>query len=170
MDYKFYERKLNDVILKCPIEAGVEILVYNVFDSIIESEDLSLVDINRLRKNRDKRLTTDAGVSDIAVLSKDFKYKTNIGKVYGFIEVKAANNPLYETAQVDGQKKGISHFLYTNGLVWKYFKNGKSKWEVSLAYLETGECRSVGDFRPISIDKVRFNILKEEINKINWTI
>lgn len=58
MDYKYYERKINDVILKCPIEAGVEILVYNVLDSILDSEKFLLVDINRLWKDRDERLTT----------------------------------------------------------------------------------------------------------------
>lgn len=58
MDYKYYERKINDVILKCPIEAGVGILVYNVLDSILDSEKFSLVDINRLWKDRDERLTT----------------------------------------------------------------------------------------------------------------
>ena len=30
MDCKYYERKINDVIMKCPIEIGVEILIYNV--------------------------------------------------------------------------------------------------------------------------------------------
>jgi len=59
MDYKYYERKINDVIMKCPIESGVEILVYNVLDDIVESKGLSLVDINRLWKNRDTRLTTN---------------------------------------------------------------------------------------------------------------
>ena len=40
MDYKYYERKINDIIMKCPIEAGVEILVYNVLDNIVESKGL----------------------------------------------------------------------------------------------------------------------------------
>ena len=38
MDYKYYEHKINDVIIKCPIEAGVEILVYNVLDDIVNSK------------------------------------------------------------------------------------------------------------------------------------
>ena len=62
MDYKYYERKINDIIMKCPIEAGVEILVYNVLDNIVESKGLSLVDINRLWKDRDPRLTNGAGI------------------------------------------------------------------------------------------------------------
>lgn len=167
MDYKYYERKINDVILKCPIETGVEILVYNVLDSIIESKELSLVDINSLWKDRDERLTTDAGISDIAVLSKNFKYRTNIGEVYGFIEVKAINRSLSKTMQVEGQKKGIYHYLYTNGLVWKYFKNGNYKWEVILAYLESKECRTAHS-QSVSINEDSFNILIDKLNNINW--
>lgn len=35
MDYLFYQKKINDVIIKCPIEAGIEILVYNLLDECI---------------------------------------------------------------------------------------------------------------------------------------
>ncbi|NLT12447.1 MAG: hypothetical protein GXY06_08570 [Clostridiaceae bacterium] len=45
MDIQTYERKINDIIMKCPIEAGVEILVYNLLDEFIDSGELSLVDI-----------------------------------------------------------------------------------------------------------------------------
>ena len=91
MDYKYYERKINDVIMKCPIEAGVEILVYNVLDSILDAEKVSLVDINRLWKNRDDRLTTKGGVSDIAVLPNDFVYKKlNTGKAYSRVQRMAS--------------------------------------------------------------------------------
>ena len=48
MDKNYYERKINDVVHKCPIEAGVEILVYNFLDSSIDARSLSLVDVNRL--------------------------------------------------------------------------------------------------------------------------
>ena len=61
MNHEYYERKINDVIMKCPIEAGVEILVYNVLDDIVHSKGLSLVDINRLRKKRDKKRNGKSG-------------------------------------------------------------------------------------------------------------
>ncbi len=57
-----YQRKINDVISKCPIEAGVEILVYNLLDEYVNEEILSLVDINRICKGKDSRLTTEAGI------------------------------------------------------------------------------------------------------------
>ena len=75
MDYLYYQRKINDVIIKCPIEAGLEILVYNLLDECIGMDEHALVDINRVRKDQDSRLSTEAGISDIAVLSNDFVFK-----------------------------------------------------------------------------------------------
>lgn len=167
MDYKYYERKINDVIMKCPIEAGIEILVYNVLDNIVESKGLSLVDINRLWKDRDKRLTTDAGISDIAVLSSDFKYRTDIGQVYGFIEVKAINRLLSETEQVVLQKLATNHYVYTNGLVWQYYENKGTnpKWKMSLA---ESELEFINSSTALSIDENKFSDLLEKLNDINW--
>lgn len=168
MDYKYYEQKINDVILKCPIEAGVEILVYNLLDSIINAEELSLVDVNRLRKDRDERLTTDAGMPDIAILSKDFRYREDVGQVYGFVEVKATNSTLPETKQIEGQKAAVSHYIYTNGLVWQYFKKDESKREIVLAYVENKECRNISSPKPVSIDENKFNKLKNCLQEIVW--
>lgn len=74
MNYQYYQRKLDDVIVKCSIEARVEIFVYNVLDSILDSEDVSLVDINSIWRRRNSRLVTGGRVSDIAVLPTDFEY------------------------------------------------------------------------------------------------
>ena len=46
MDHLYYQKKINDVIVKCPIEAGIEILVYNLLDECISRDDFALVDIN----------------------------------------------------------------------------------------------------------------------------
>ncbi len=165
MDYKYYERKLNDIIMKCPIEAGVEILVYNVLDNIVEPKGLSLVDINRLWKDRDPRLTTDAGVPDIAILSSDFQYKTDIGQVLGFIEVKATNKSLSETEQIEGQKSGTKHYIYTNGLVWKYYKNNKFEWEIPLDELKRN---LIIKAQTISISENTFKDLLARLNNIIW--
>ncbi len=168
MDYKSYERKINDVIMKCPIEVGVEILVYNILDSIVGSKKFSLVDINRIRMNRDKRLTTHLGVPDIAILSNDFEYGTQKGKVYGFVEVKSTNVLLKETKQIIEQKRKKKHCIYTNGLVWRYYKNGEKEWEMVIAYLNGKECKSINDFNPISIDIIRFDKMIENLKLIDW--
>lgn len=168
MDYKYYEKKVNDVIMKCPIEAGIEVLVYNLLDNIIESEEMSLVEINRLRKDRDDRLTTDTGIPDIAILSEDFEYKTDIGQVYGFVEVKTTNVALIETEQICGQKAKAPHYIYTNGLEWKYFYNGECQWAIILAYFKNNQCKKIDVFQRVSIDANKFSELMEELNKIIW--
>lgn len=168
MNYQYYEHKINDVIMKCPIEAGIEILVYNVLDYILESKEVSLVDINRLWKDRDQRLTTDAGVSDIAVLSKDFKYMTDIGHVYGLVEVKATNNSLSETEQIQGQRDATKHYLYTNGLYWKYFENNESdpKWKKTLS---KSDIKYLNRAISVSIDENKFLDLLKALDAIEWT-
>ena len=165
MDYKYYERKINDIIMKCPIEAGVEILVYNVLDNIVESKGLSLVDINRLWKDRDPRLTTGAGIPDIAILSSDFQYKTDIGQVLGFIEVKATSKSLSETEQIEEQKSATNHYIYTNGLVWKYYKNNKFEWEIPLDELKRN---LIIKAQTISVSENTFKDLLARLNNIIW--
>lgn len=167
MNYKYYERKINDVIMKCPIESGVEILVYNVLDNIVETKGLSLVDINSLWKDRDKRLTTDAGVPDLAVLSNDFEYGTDIGQAYGFIEVKAVNRSLNETEQIVLQRSATNHYVYTNGLVWKYYENRNTnpKWIISLV---KSELEVINSAIAVSIAENKFTELLEKLNHINW--
>ena len=103
MNSLYYQKKINDVIMKCPIEAGIEILVYNLLDECIDMDEYALVDINRIWKNQDSRLVTDAGISDIAILSTDFVFKNeNTGSAYGFVEVKAAGISLIDTVQASG--------------------------------------------------------------------
>lgn len=164
MNYLYYQRKINDVIIKCPIEAGIEILVYNLLDECIGMDEYALVDINRVRKDQDSRLSTEAGISDIAVLSNDFVFEQeDAGKVYGFIEVKAAGNSLKETEQVEGQMGKVPHFIYTNGVVWKYFYNQKLQWEKNL---RAG--KNLKTDLEIAIDENEFQELKKEILSIKW--
>ncbi len=164
MDYLYYQKKINDVIVKCPIEAGIEILVYNLLDESICMDDYALVDINRIWKNQDSRLLTEAGISDIAILSNDFVFKQeDVGEVYGFIEVKAAGVSLADTVQVMEQMKKVSHFIYTNGVVWRYYYNQSLKWEKNLGVSKTKYTIS-----EIAIDKDEFEKLKKELQSIKW--
>lgn len=164
MDHLYYQKKINDVIVKCPIEAGIEILVYNLLDECICMDDYALVDINRIWKNQDSRLLTEAGISDIAILSTDFVFKQeDVGEVYGFVEVKAAGVSLADTVQVLEQMKKVSHFIYTNGIVWKYYYNQELKWEKNLGVSKTKYTIS-----EITIDKNEFEQLRKEIQTIKW--
>lgn len=168
MNYKYYEQKINDIIIKCPIEAGVEILVYNVLDDIVEEKKLSLIDVNRIRKSQDNRLTTEAGVPDMAVVSKDFEFgNLDKGQVFGLIEVKATSAVLKKTEQVEGQKDQIGHYIYTNGLVWQYYEKNKDnpKW---IKYLTKSEIESVNSANHVAIDEEKFSDLLKVLEHIDW--
>lgn len=166
MEYFYYQKKINDVITKCPIEAGIEILVYNVFDENINTNEdkYALVDINRIWKNQDIRLSTETGIPDIAIMTPDFVFKNeDVGTVYGFIEVKAAGVSLRDTEQIDGQMKNISHFIYTNGIVWKYYFNQELKWEINLCTKKLPYSKT-----EIEVDENDFLELKKQIQSIVW--
>ena len=163
MDYKYYKRKINDVIMKSPIEAGVEILVYNLLDESIDMNEYALIDINRIWKKQDSRLSTEAGVSDIAIVSPDFVFEKNVGEVYGFVEVKAAGVSLRDTNQILGQMKAVHHFIYTNGIVWRYYFNQELKWEKNI-----GTDKRRYSTANIEIDTAEFEQLGKEIQGIKW--
>lgn len=164
MDYKQYQSKLNDVIEKCPIEAGVEILVYSLLDSVIDSESYSLVDINRICRENEKRLVLNNVVPDIAVLSKDFKWGENdAGVAYGFVEVKAASVSLGDTDQIRRESSGTRHLIFTNGVRWIYYLNGKVKENRFLTCDKRKYSKG-----PVEIDENEFNGLIKVLTEIDW--
>lgn len=165
MKKEFYQRKINDIITKCPIEAGVEILVYRLLDECIDDTQLSLVDINRIQTDMDERFVTDGGIPDIAVLSNDFVYKdTDKGICYGFVEVKSTGISIRETGQFIGESREVNHFIYTNGLVWKYYQGNELKKEYNLI---KGKKKpySIG---PVEIDEEELEALQLFVKTIKW--
>lgn len=169
MNCTYYEEKLNNVIVKCPIEFGVEILVYNLLDYTMDSSSLALIDINSIWGKKDKRLEVNGVVPDIAVLSNDFIFGTNCGVPYGFIEAKSTSNKLYKTKQIIKEKGGTKHFIYTNGLTWMYFQNGVMKWEITIACLDEHDCKFITEPKTVSVDSDRFDLLIDKLRKINWS-
>lgn len=164
MDYLYYQRKINDVIVKCPIEAGIEILVYNLLDQIVNMERYSVVDINRVQKNKDSRLSTMTGVPDIAILSPDFEFKKeDHGIVYGFVEVKAAGISLRVTRQILGQMSKVPHYIFTNGIVWQYYYNQKLEWKKSFKTDRISYSNA-----KITIEQNKFEELKQALQNISW--
>lgn len=165
MEYRYYEQKINDIIAKCPIEAGVEILAYNLLDEIVNKKNATIVDINRLQKNQDKRITTTGGISDIAVLTNDFVFATETGAVLGLVEIKATNKSLTETEQIMGHINGTRHFIFTNGLIWRYYENHKFMWERKIDSLKRNVILTV---KNVKVDESEFLELVEDLKKIEW--
>ncbi|WP_026668064.1 hypothetical protein [Butyrivibrio sp. AE2005] len=164
MEKEFYQRNINNIITKCPIETGVEILVYRMLDECIDDTELSLVAIDSLKNDRDERLETEKGPPDIAVLSNDFVYKDTRGKCYGFIEVKSTSESIRETEQFFAESKAIKHFIYTNGLVWKYYQDGELKKEYNLIKGKKIPYSII----PVEIDENVFEALKAFMLTIKW--
>ena len=61
------------------------------------------------------------------------------------------------------QMKKVSHFIYTNGVVWRYYYNQSLKWEKNLGVSKTKYTIS-----EIAIDKDEFEKLKKELQSIKW--
>ena len=61
------------------------------------------------------------------------------------------------------QMKKVTHFIYTNGVVWRYYYNQKLKWEKNLGVSKTKYTVS-----EIAIDKNEFEELRKEIRTISW--
>lgn len=174
MNYKYYEKKLNDVITKSRIETGIEIIAFNVLDEIITNYGLTLCAIDSITSDNEPRLNTEGGFSDLAVVSNDFEYGnvTNSDKAYGFIEVKApytkisSNDPQFIGQGNDISKKH-SHIyknLYTNGLVWIYRGNNSEKWEINLT---KSKMTSSGSTK-VEILKNEFLDLLTKLRAIKW--
>lgn len=67
-----------------------------------------------------------------------------------------------------GQKKDAIHYIYTNGLVWMYFKDGEKVWEKVLASYNNQECRVMQKYNKVSIIPNEFNDLVNKLKEINW--
>lgn len=126
MDIEKYEKKINDVILKAPIESGIQMIVYNLLDEIICKQGLSLLVVDKMQMT--SRFRSLGGVPDLAIVSNDFKYHSpELGSCYGCIEVKATSiripNKLWQLAGLILTYKKV---IYTNGIVWEYFDYEKA--------------------------------------------
>lgn len=121
MNYKYYEKKINDILYKCNIESGIEIITYMLLDEIIENKNLSLVAIDSLQKTN--RFLSEGGFSDLSIVSNDFLYDDpSKGKCYGCVEVKHIRKNLKSVRwQVIGQLITFNNILVTNGLDWEFY-------------------------------------------------
>ena len=160
----YYETKINNCITKAPFESGIEILVFNLLDEIVDGKTLSVVDISS-PKNKDARFCTDGGIPDIAVVSNDFVFQDQKkGTVYGLIEVKAAGVSVRETGQIQGQRSKVSHHIATNGINWIYYHNGEQQWEINICTKPIPYSVAL-----LQIEKKNFEELVQKLGGIKWT-
>lgn len=163
MHFKKYEKYLNYGITKCRVESSMYMLVQNFLDELFEYQKISVISGVGLRKNKDFRLETLAGISDIYIVSSDYKYKSNQGKCLGCIEIKSPTEELKHTEQIIFQSKSLSNVIYTNGIIWEYYKNSNLEWKINL---------SVGSFlksiKDIQINHKEYYGLIIKLLDIKW--
>ena len=132
MDYKKYEELLNRVMKKCPLESGVQTTVFMFLDDLFENcTKYEPVIIDKMPKA--SCFNTVGGISDIALVGKNFDYKKSKepnfkrtkDKVLFCIEVKE----LDENIDLDrlriqflGQLLTFGEGIITNGKKWDHCK------------------------------------------------
>lgn len=131
MDYKKYQRILNNIAIQAPLECGVQTLVFMLLDEIIYEKygDELRVLVADLRDNNSV-FGGVGGVLDICIVNKHFKYVDKKGTELnnqkenrcGCVEIKMLNEDLSKyIEQVAGHIIEYGKVLYTDGIIWNYY-------------------------------------------------
>lgn len=177
MDYKQYEKMLNVINNKAPIESGVQALVFMLLYEMFENVDHDLVIIDNMRKTT--RFTAYSGVADIAAVSEDFGFNTDKGSIKLCIEIKTigVNINKYQIGekldnyqkQILGQLLTFEKVIWTNGVKWFYYdtidqnKNGFEALKQD-AFYATNNTRIIAQLESVRINKNsdKIKILQKE--------
>lgn len=123
MNVREYEKMLNNVMRKSPIEHGVQTLVYMFLYEMFENINYDLVVVDTLRANT--KYLSYTGISDIAIVNDDFVFEEvddDKSKIMFCIEVKAINqNIAKHQEQLLGQLLTFGKAMITNGKEWIYY-------------------------------------------------
>lgn len=127
MNYRKYEEMLNRVMKKCPLESGVQTLVFMYLDELFENcIGYEPVIIDNLQKSKKSpRYRTLGGYTDIMVVNSDFEYNDLNAEpdIKLFFEVKALENNLSDHYfQFLGQLLTVGKGYFTNGKTWEYYE------------------------------------------------
>jgi hypothetical protein len=169
-----YERILNNILTKAPVEIGVEVAVYMVLFGLLEGSDYIVADVNSMWRSK-AYVYSDlddkdkfGAVPDLVILHKDFKFgSNNNGDIKGancFIEIKSLASKFKETDEIKSHRENMTNFIWTNGLEWFYFNSAdlQKDWSIKIGVIE----KSNG---LIKIDGLKFNELLYRINSIDWS-
>ena len=166
-----YEQILNNVLIKAPIEIGVEIAVYMVLFGLLENTDMVVCDVNTMWKSKAEKYSNNKGkklgaVPDLVIVDKSFSYSkpSQDSSAYGFVEVKSlACSKIKEDGEIESHKIHTNNFLWTNGKIWHYFNKLKPEqnWEVDL-------CNTKIKDGSIHIDGLKYGELLYRLKNIDW--
>ena len=179
MNYRKYEEMLNRVMKKCPLESGVQTLVFMYLDELFENcIGYEPVIIDNLQKSqKSQRYRTLGGYTDIMVVNSDFEYNDLKADpdIKLFFEVKALENNLSDHFfQFLGQMLTVGKGCFTNGKIWEYYEldfNNKEMVKVKEDYKEyinaKNELNKAKDEtkNKIAEDTQQFNEKIKQLNK-----
>ncbi len=131
MNYRKYEELLNRVMKKCPLESGVQTLVFMYLDELFENcIGYEPVIIDRMKK--DSVYGTCGGVSDIAIVRNDLDYDnskkdkdTEKSKIRFCVEVKEIKKSIDKDKfriQFLGHLLTFGEGIITNGKKWEHYR------------------------------------------------
>lgn len=131
MNYRKYEEMLNRVMKKCPLESGVQTLVFMYLDELFENcIGYEPVIIDRMKK--DSVYGTCGGVSDIAIVRNDLDYDnskkdkdTEKSKIRFCVEVKEIKKSIDKDKfriQFLGHLLTFGEGIITNGKKWEHYR------------------------------------------------
>jgi len=131
MNYRKYEEMLNRVMKKCPLESGVQTLVFMYLDELFENcIGYEPVIIDRMTKA--SVYGTCGGVSDIAIVRNDLDYDnskedkdTEKSKIRFCVEVKEITESIDKDKyriQFLGHLLTFGEGIITNGKKWEQYR------------------------------------------------
>lgn len=164
-------RKYIEEIELIDAQNRVECDLYSIIAYIIRASkhgmNISLRDVSTRRGTEfSKRFIGDSGFPDFIIRTREM---SNDAKVLGAIEIKYVTENLdleKYLEQLSGHIKSYKQVIYTNGLVWRFYKLDKYKkdeqpvWEFRLAEEKKGRIDWGSDNE--------WNKLLKKLDEIDW--
>lgn len=116
------------MIQNCIVECELYSLLAEIIRGTKSGKKISLRDVTaRKRTELSKNLEGEAGFPDFVVLERK---KSRDAARYGCIEAKRPYDNMEITEQIEGHLNSYGKVIYTNGLVWKFYKEKKENEKV----------------------------------------
>lgn len=178
MNYKDYERILNNIITQAPLECGVQTLVFMLLDEVIYNTYGNEVKV-LVADLRDKECIYAGATSvpDLCIVKKDFKYvkkgeeqalADQKNKRLGCVEVKFVNKDLLKNIkQLVGHIVNYKKVLCTDGLMWRYYCPTQEQFQAIEKALNTFEQKEENLVKVNGIREILEQTLK---NADSWQV
>lgn len=116
------------MIQNCIVECELYSLLAEIIRGTKSGKKISLRDVTaRKRTELSKNLEGEAGFPDFVVLERK---KSRDAAKCGCIEAKRPYDNMEITEQIEGHLNSYGKVIYTNGLVWKFYKEKKENEKV----------------------------------------